>query len=123
MKNFDGIIFDIDGTLTATNNLIFATFNHVTEKYLGRTYTPKEITALLKLTFWIISVSRALKYASPFISKISLMEHCSISTIRLSKSINSLDSVFANFFPKLLFPEAIKPTKNILSKLIKKYKR
>ncbi len=45
MNNFDGIIFDIDGTLTATNNLIFATFNHVTEKYLGRTYTPKEITA------------------------------------------------------------------------------
>lgn len=45
MNKFDGIIFDIDGTLTATNKLIFATFNHVTEKYLNRTYTPKEITA------------------------------------------------------------------------------
>ncbi len=46
MNKFDGIIFDIDGTLTATNKLIFATFNHVTEKYLNRSYTPKEITAL-----------------------------------------------------------------------------
>ena len=46
MKKFDGIIFDIDGTLTATNELIFATFNHVTEKYLETTYTPKEITSL-----------------------------------------------------------------------------
>ncbi|VAX15772.1 hypothetical protein MNBD_IGNAVI01-645, partial [hydrothermal vent metagenome] len=45
MKKFEGIIFDIDGTLTATNELIYATFNHVTKKYLNRTYTPKEITA------------------------------------------------------------------------------
>ncbi|MCF6268368.1 MAG: HAD-IA family hydrolase [Melioribacteraceae bacterium] len=45
MNKFDGIIFDIDGTITATNKLIFATFNHVTEKYLNRTFTPKEITA------------------------------------------------------------------------------
>lgn len=45
MNKFDGIIFDIDGTLTATNKLIFATFNHVTEKYINRTFTPKEITA------------------------------------------------------------------------------
>jgi len=45
VKKFEGIIFDIDGTLTATNELIYATFNHVTKKYLNRTYTPKEITA------------------------------------------------------------------------------
>ena len=31
---FKGIIFDIDGTLTSTNELIFASFNHITEKYL-----------------------------------------------------------------------------------------
>jgi HAD superfamily hydrolase (TIGR01549 family) len=42
-SKFDGIIFDVDGTLTSTNELIFATFNHVTEKYLGKTYTPDEI--------------------------------------------------------------------------------
>ncbi|MEN8191510.1 MAG: HAD hydrolase-like protein, partial [Bacteroidota bacterium] len=35
MNKFEGIIFDIDGTLTATNELIFATFNHIAEKYLG----------------------------------------------------------------------------------------
>jgi len=45
VEKFEGIIFDIDGTLTATNELIYATFNHVTKKYLDRTYTPKEITA------------------------------------------------------------------------------
>ncbi len=44
--NFDGIIFDIDGTITATNKLIFASFNHITKKYLNKKYTHKEITAL-----------------------------------------------------------------------------
>jgi pyrophosphatase PpaX len=43
MIKFKGIIFDIDGTLTSTNDLIFASFNHITEKYLGRTYTNEEI--------------------------------------------------------------------------------
>ncbi len=43
---FKGIIFDIDGTLTSTNELIFASFNHVTEKYLGRNFTPDEIVRL-----------------------------------------------------------------------------
>jgi HAD superfamily hydrolase (TIGR01549 family) len=46
MDKFTGIIFDIDGTLTSSNQLIFASFNHVTEKYLGRHYTDKEITQL-----------------------------------------------------------------------------
>ncbi len=41
-----GIIFDIDGTLTSTNELIFATFNHVAEKYLNRKYTNEEIIEL-----------------------------------------------------------------------------
>jgi len=39
---FKGIIFDIDGTITSTNELIFASFNHITEKYLGRKYSPEE---------------------------------------------------------------------------------
>jgi len=43
VKNFDGIIFDIDGTLTSTFDLIFASFNYVTEKYFGKTYTNEEI--------------------------------------------------------------------------------
>ena len=43
---FKGIIFDIDGTLTSTNELIFASFNHITEKYLGRKYSSDEIVSL-----------------------------------------------------------------------------
>lgn len=46
MKNFDGIIFDIDGTLASTNDLICASFNHVAAKYLGRQFTWKEIQTL-----------------------------------------------------------------------------
>ena len=41
-----GIIFDIDGTLTSTNELIFKSFNHIAKKYLDRTFTDKEIIAL-----------------------------------------------------------------------------
>jgi len=40
------VIFDIDGTLTRTNELIFASFNHLARQYLGRTYEPAEIVAL-----------------------------------------------------------------------------
>ncbi len=46
MKNFDGIIFDIDGTLAATHDLIFASFNHVAEKFLNKRLTNEEIVAL-----------------------------------------------------------------------------
>lgn len=46
MKNFDGIIFDIDGTLTSTNDLIFASFNYVMAKYLNKTLTNNEIISL-----------------------------------------------------------------------------
>ncbi|MBU1100467.1 MAG: HAD family hydrolase [Bacteroidetes bacterium] len=45
MSKFKGLIFDVDGTLTSTNQLIFDSFNHITEKYLNRTYTDKEIVA------------------------------------------------------------------------------
>ena len=41
-----GVLFDIDGTLTRTNDLIFATFNFIAAKYCGRTYQPREIIAL-----------------------------------------------------------------------------
>ncbi len=43
---FKGIIFDIDGTLTSTNELIFKSFNHIAIKYLDRTFTDEEIIAL-----------------------------------------------------------------------------
>ena len=46
MKNFEGIIFDIDGTLTSTNDLIFASFNYVMGKYLNKTLTNNEIISL-----------------------------------------------------------------------------
>ena len=40
------IIFDMDGTLTQTNQLIFDSFNFIVQKYQGKTLTPPEITAL-----------------------------------------------------------------------------
>ena len=40
------VIFDIDGTLARTNELIFASFNHVAKKYLDRVFSPAEIVAL-----------------------------------------------------------------------------
>jgi HAD superfamily hydrolase (TIGR01549 family) len=43
---FKGIIFDIDGTLTSTNQLIFKSFNHIAEKYLGKTFSDDEIISL-----------------------------------------------------------------------------
>ena len=46
MGKFTGIIFDIDGTLTSTNELIFATFNYIAEKYLQKQFTDTEITAM-----------------------------------------------------------------------------
>jgi len=44
--HFKGFIFDIDGTLTSTNELIFASFNHIAKKYLNRTFTDEEIISL-----------------------------------------------------------------------------
>jgi len=46
MKKFEGIIFDIDGTLVSTNELIFASFNHIAKKYLNKTFSNEEITSL-----------------------------------------------------------------------------
>jgi len=40
------IIFDMDGTLTQTNQLIFDSFNFIVKKYQGKTLSPSEITAL-----------------------------------------------------------------------------
>lgn len=45
-SRYDGIIFDIDGTLTSTNNLIYASFNYITEKYMGKTLKQEEIIGL-----------------------------------------------------------------------------
>ena len=46
MKRISCIIFDLDGTLAQTNELIFSTFNHVAEKYTNKVYSPEEITAM-----------------------------------------------------------------------------
>ena len=45
-KLFDGFIFDVDGTLTSTNQLIFDTFNFIAKKYLDRIFTDEEIIAM-----------------------------------------------------------------------------
>lgn len=39
-------IFDIDGTLTSTNQLIFDSFNYINEKYFCKTLTSAEIISL-----------------------------------------------------------------------------
>ena len=46
IKLFDGFIFDIDGTLTSTNQLIFDSFNHIAIKYLGKSFSDEEIIAM-----------------------------------------------------------------------------
>lgn len=46
MHNFDGIIFDVDGTLTSTNDLIFESFRFVSKKYLNKSLTNDEIVEL-----------------------------------------------------------------------------
>lgn len=46
MRKYDGVIFDIDGTLTSTNELIFSTFNHITKKYLNKSMTNEEVVSL-----------------------------------------------------------------------------
>ena len=45
-SRFKGMIFDVDGTLTFTNQLIFDSFNHITKKYLGKSFSDEEIIAL-----------------------------------------------------------------------------
>lgn len=45
-KLFDGFIFDIDGTLTSTNQLIFDSFNFIAQKYLNKTFSDQEIIAM-----------------------------------------------------------------------------
>ncbi len=45
-NQFDGFIFDIDGTLTSTNQLIFDSFNFITKKYLNRPFSEEEIIGL-----------------------------------------------------------------------------
>ena len=44
--NLRCIVFDMDGTLTETNRLIFDSFNFIVKKYRGHTMPDHEITAL-----------------------------------------------------------------------------
>ena len=46
INSFDGFIFDIDGTLTSTNQLIFNSFNFIAKKYLDRTFSDEEIVSM-----------------------------------------------------------------------------
>jgi pyrophosphatase PpaX len=46
MNKFEGIIFDVDGTLTSTNELIFETFRHVVKKYSNKDLSNEEIISL-----------------------------------------------------------------------------
>lgn len=46
MKHLKCIVFDMDGTLTQTNQLIYDSFNYIAQKYAERTYSIPEITAM-----------------------------------------------------------------------------
>ena len=46
IKLFDGFIFDVDGTLTSTNQLIFDSFNFIAKRYLNKTFSDDEIVAM-----------------------------------------------------------------------------
>jgi pyrophosphatase PpaX len=46
MKNLECIVFDLDGTLTQTSQLIYDSFNHIARLYAGKTYTVPEIRAM-----------------------------------------------------------------------------
>lgn len=46
IKLFDGFIFDVDGTLTSTNQLIFDSFNFIAKKYLNRKFSDEEIISM-----------------------------------------------------------------------------
>lgn len=46
MKHLKCIVFDMDGTLTQTNQLIYDSFNYIAQLYTGRTYSIPEITAM-----------------------------------------------------------------------------
>jgi pyrophosphatase PpaX len=45
-KRLSCVIFDVDGTLTSTNELIFAAFNHLTRTHLGYESSPRDIVKL-----------------------------------------------------------------------------
>ncbi len=46
MSRLKCVIFDMDGTLTQTNQLIFDSFNYIAQKYAGKRYSEPEITAM-----------------------------------------------------------------------------
>jgi pyrophosphatase PpaX len=46
MDRISCVIFDLDGTLTQTNDLIFAAFNRIAERFLGKRFTPDEIIGM-----------------------------------------------------------------------------
>lgn len=43
---FKCVVFDMDGTLTQTSQLIYDSFNYIAQKYAGRSYSIPEITAM-----------------------------------------------------------------------------
>ncbi len=87
--------------------------------FLVTTPPPQAKTQFLFLYIFLITlVSNSLKDFSPYILKISLISFSWSNSITLSKSINKSPSFFARIFPIVLFPDPIKPMREIFLKSI-----
>lgn len=104
MKKIKGIIFDLDGTLASTNELIFNSFNFIMKKYKNKTLTPKEIVALFGPTenqiIDIIFKNNAEQVKKDYLSFYSQNHHSAklyegiIEVLRLCKKQNLLLSIY-----------------------------
>jgi pyrophosphatase PpaX len=91
------VIFDLDGTLIDTNDLIIETFHHVLKDYLGRSPTEDELNQVYgktldeQMSFFSLENSQELVYAY----KIFYRTHMDSQTHLFEGVINLLDELAA----------------------------
>lgn len=96
-----GIIFDIDGTLISTNELIFASFNHVTKKYLNKSFSDAEIISLFGPTEdYILQKMMKEKYEE---ARKDYFEFYSTNHDRMTKKIDGIYELIKSMKEKNIF--------------------